>query len=382
MKHNKRYKDAKKITLIGAVVNTILGLIKVVGGIIFQSHALFADGIHSFSDLFIDAMVLLASKYGSQAADEGHPYGHQKIETAATLVLAALLILAGAGIAWDSIIIIIHHQETTPQVLAIPIAIASIIANAILFYYTNIVGKRINSPLVIANAWHHLSDSASSGIVLLGLIGTLLGFKLLDPIAAIIIGGMIIKMGVNYGWSSVKELVDTGIEKDKLLEIVRLINQIHGVQHIHQLRGRMMGKDMFIDVHILVAPHISVSEGHHIAQSVHQNLISKIAEIKDVTIHVDPEDDEMYSPSLFLPSRHTLETKLIKKWQEDFPEIDSWTIHYLNGKISIELLLKTTINNLDKLTKRIEHDILLEPNIHIIRLLNFQKNIISNPQSN
>jgi cation diffusion facilitator family transporter len=376
---NERYIKAKKITLIGAAINTILGVLKVAGGMTFHSHALFADGIHSFSDLFTDAMVLVASKYGSQKADDSHPYGHQRIETAATLFLAMLLILAGAGIAWDSIDVIIYHKEKAPELLALPIVVISIIANELLYHATIKVGTEIDSPLLIANAWHHRSDAASSVIVLLGLIGALAGFKLLDPIAAVVIGCMIIKMGISYGWNSVKELVDTGVEKDKIIQIEETINNIDGVQRIHQLRNRMMGKDMFVDVHILVAPLISVSEGHHIAQSVHQKLLNNIKEIKDVTIHVDPEDDEECSPSLFLPSRSKLENLLLKSWQKDFPKIQAWTIHYLDGKINLDIILANNFNQWIELEEQIKKDMLKEPNISIIHLLNIQQEIISMP---
>lgn len=216
MTQQARYLQAKKITLIGAVVNAILGFIKLIGGLFFHSHALVADGIHSFSDLFTDLMVVFASKYGSQDADASHPYGHQRIETAATLLLALLLILAGAGIAWDSIHEIIRGSHDYPGWVTLPIALLSVFANEILFHWTYHVGKRIQSSLVIANAWHHRSDAASSIVVSLGLIGTLLGFIYLDAVAAVIVAFMIIKMGISYGWGSVKELIDTAVDSETL----------------------------------------------------------------------------------------------------------------------------------------------------------------------
>ncbi|MDF1757812.1 MAG: cation diffusion facilitator family transporter [Legionellaceae bacterium] len=381
MQNNLRYKKAKQITLIGGLINILLGLAKVIGGIAFHSHALVADGVHSFSDLFTDGMVLLASKYGSQEADDNHPYGHQKIETAATLLLAMLLVLAGFGIAWDSIDVILEHRESAPSFYSLPIALISIIANELLFHATNKVGREINSPLLIANAWHHRSDAASSGVVLLGLTGALFGFKLLDPIAAIIIGAMIIKMGISYGWNSVKELVDTGIGKEKTLEIENISKSVNGVQRIHQLRSRMMGKDIFLDVHILVSPYISVSEGHHIAQAVHHKLMNGIKQIKDVTIHVDPEDDEVCSPSLMLPSRHTLEELMINKWQTNFPAIKYWTIHYLDGKISIDLVIDKNFEQWKNLSDQIKNDMLVEPNISIINFLTNQEKLSAQKDS-
>ena len=355
MNQTERYHQAKKVTLWGAFINALLAIIKCVGGFFFHSQALIADGIHSLSDLLSDSLVLMASKYGSQEADASHPYGHQRIETAATLFLALLLIVAGIGIAWDAVRHIILKDVLTPEIYAVPIAVISILANEILFHYTKYIGIKIQSELITANAWHHRSDAASSVIVLLGLLGGLFGFQYVDSIAAIVVGGMILKMGIDYGWNSTKELVDTAVESQQLKTMEKIIKDVNGVVRIHQLRSRMMGGDIYVDVHILVAPKISVSEGHFIAQKVHHRLMSQIDPIKDVTVHVDPEDDEEVSPSLHLPERAEIEETLIHQWQIAHPEITSWTIHYLDGKIEIVLLcdhatiqeheLKSTIQN-------------------------------------
>jgi len=226
MTQHYRYSQAKKVTLIGAIVNALLGLIKLIGGALFHSHALVADGAHSFSDLFTDVLVLFASKYGSLDADDTHPYGHQRIETAATLFLSLLLIVAGSGIAWDSIDELIKSEQTMPNWWSIPVICISILANEILFHYTRYIGKRINSQLILANAWHHRSDAASSLVVLAGLIGSLAGYIYLDAVAAVIVGIMIIKMGWDYGWNSVKELVDTAVEPELLTQIEQVIQNI------------------------------------------------------------------------------------------------------------------------------------------------------------
>ncbi|MDI9817924.1 MULTISPECIES: cation diffusion facilitator family transporter [unclassified Legionella] len=338
MMDKERYQQAKQVTLLGAIVNAMLGCIKLAGGWLFHSHALVADGIHSFSDLITDLMVVFASKYGSQDADDSHPYGHQRIETAATLMLALLLILAGTGIAWDALDEAIRATPDTPGWIALPIALCSILANEALFHYTYHVGKRIQSTLVIANAWHHRSDAASSIVVALGLAGSLLGFSYLDAIAAIIVGFMIVKMGIDYGWSSVKELIDTAVEPEMLGRIENIIQTVDGVEKIHQLRSRLMGGDVLVDVHILVSPYISVSEGHYIAQQVHQALVNQLERVKDVIVHVDPEDDEVSCPSLHLPNRNHLYEQLISAWQKNYPSLQNWDIHYLDGKITLDLI--------------------------------------------
>ena len=343
MNQKDRYWQAKKVTLIGAFTNALLGITKIVTGALFHSHALIADGVHSIADLLTDIMVLIGSKYGSQDADDSHPYGHQRIETATTLMLSLILILAGFGIAWDAIDEIIHRTHDIPQALALPIVVFSILANEALFHYTHFIGKKIKSDLIITNAWHRRSDAASSLVVLIGIIGSLIGYPGFDAIAAVIVSILIMKMGWSYGWSSVKELVDTAIDLEMLQKIETIISNIDGVMKIHQLRSRSMAGDVFLDLHIQVSPWITVSEGHFIAQTVHQALMNDIPTIKDVTVHVDPEDDEVSNPSLHLPNRTTLEKSILQPWQDKFAEIQYWMIHYLDGQLTIDLFCKEPI---------------------------------------
>ncbi|MFI4919528.1 MAG: cation diffusion facilitator family transporter [Legionellales bacterium] len=368
MSQHDRYWQAKKVTLIGAGINALLGVIKLVGGWACHSHALIADGIHSFSDLFTDLMVLFASKYGSLDADETHPYGHQRIETAATLLLSLFLIMAGSSIAWSELVELMNSIPTTPTWLSLPIICTSIIANEALFQYTNHIGKRIQSQLIIANAWHHRSDAASSAVVLIGLIGSLAGFAYLDAVAAVIVGVMIIKMGCDYAWNSVKELVDTAVGPELLSQIEQIIKSVDGVKKIHQLRSRFMGGDVFIDVHILVSPQISVSEGHYIAQHVHHILVGQIESVKDVTVHVDPEDDEESSPSLHLPNRTVLRDLLLHEVHIDFPQILFWNLHYLAGKISIDIACSAEFTRWEELHSRVIIALKLQDDIAKVRL--------------
>lgn len=369
-----RYSQAKKVTLIGALVNALLGIAKLIGGIVFHSHALIADGIHSFSDLFTDAMVVFASKYGSIDADESHPYGHQRIETAATLALSLLLILAGCGITWDALDELIYSTHTMPGWWSIPIVCVSILANELLFHYTRHVGKRINSPLIITNAWHHRSDAASSIVVLIGVIGSLAGWVYLDAVAAIVVGLMIVKMGWEYGWNSVKELVDTAVDAELLAKIESVIQQIDGVKKIHQLRSRFMGNNVLIDVHIQVSPKISVSEGHYIAQHVHRALVKQIDSVIDVVVHVDPEDDEVNPPSIHLPGRTTIES-MFQQIRYEYPQLKYWNMHYLNGALTLDVVCNAQSTDWNKLRAALEqcfiaHDFV--PHINLLCLCNEQ----------
>lgn len=376
-----RYWQAKKITLFGALKNSLLGIMKLITGFLFHSHALIADGVHSLSDLISDSMVLFASRYGSQAADHSHPYGHQRIETAATLLLAQLLILAGFGIAWGAVNEIFYRTLDKPGWPALPVALISIIANELLFHYTRRVGKTIQSNLLIANAWHHRSDAASSIVVAVGLVGSLAGFVYLDAVAAIIVGLMIIQMGISYGWNSVKELVDTAVDPQMLTRIEKLILNVNGVLKIHQLRSRLMGGDILIDVHIIVSSRISVSEGHFIAQQVDNLLTTRLMRVRDVVVHVDPEDDEIARPSLHLPNRKVIEEQTIAPWKEAFPEIQEALIHYQDGQINIDLICQPTASTSSaRLQQVISSSLESQPFIHQVRILN-QDELINTPLS-
>jgi cation diffusion facilitator family transporter len=368
MSKSTRYQQAKRVTLIGAFINTLLGVSKLLGGIVFHSSALIADGFHSLSDLFTDGMVLIASKYGSQDADDAHPYGHQRIETAATYILASLLILTGVAIAWDALSQIYHHRLEHPKLLALPIAALSMLANEALFWYTRYIGRAIQSPLIIANAWHHRSDAGSSFIVLIGLLGSIAGFPTLDGVAAMLVGLLIIKMGVDYGWKSIKELVDTAALPEQRFEIKKIICSTDGVVKVHQLRSRFMGDDIFVDVHIQVQPMLSVSEGHFIAQNVHFRLLNHIPGVKDVTVHVDPEDDEITQPSQNLPNRDTLNKNILHTWYDAFPEINTCLLHYLDGKLTIDLIGDLDEHTQNNLRMRIIEDIKTQPGAISIRI--------------
>lgn len=342
MENNQRYQEARRITLLGGAKNLLLATLKLLFGWMGHSHALIADGVHSLADLLTDALVLAASRFGSKEADRDHPYGHGRIETAATMLLSFLLALAGLGIIIDASMELAEYREILqPNSFVLFIAIFSVLINEALFFYTRRVGERIDSKLLISNAWHHRSDSASSLVVLLGVSGTLFGLPLLDPIAAIVVGLMIIKMAWEFGWNSACELVDTALDETTVECIRQVIIVVPGVRELHQLRTRSVGNNIICDVHILVDPKISVSEGHFIGQHVHYNLMQKIKGVTDVTVHVDPEDDEIYQPSYQLPTRVALIVLLRKRWHNTvvLDHLDKMVLHYLAGSITIDLYL-------------------------------------------
>ena len=334
----QRRKHINLVTYWGVGVNILLSVAKLIGGIIGQSQALVADGLHSLSDLASDAMVLVAAHHAGEEADEEHPYGHARFETIATVALATLLGAVGLGIAYDAISRLIQDESVAiPALFTLWIAAISILSKEALYQYTRIVGNRIHSQLLLANAWHHRSDAISSIVVFIGIAGAQLELPKLDAYAAIIVAVMIIKIGVELGYNSIQELADKGLDPDMIDNIRNVILAHEDVRHLHMLRTRKMGHSALVDVHIEVGPKLSVSEGHHISEKVEKALIDRFDEINDVTVHIDPENDETVAASIELPLRSELIGELARQWS-NMPElngVDDITLHYLDGKISI-----------------------------------------------
>jgi len=350
MTNDKDYKSARNITLWGALVNLILGIVKIFFGIVGHSVALLADGVHSLSDLLSDALVVFAAKFGRQAADHDHPYGHGRIETAATVAVAMLVIFAGLGIAIDNTAHLIKTEDKIPpSEIVIWIAGLSILVKELLYRITLHISKKIDSNLLQANAWHHRSDAASSIIVFIAVVGAYFGLTYLDAAAAVIVALLIIRMGWKLGWSSIQELVDTSIDNNLINKISSIIIHTPGIRALHQLRTRTIAGKILLDVHVLVDPKLSVSEGHHLGEQVCNNLNDKIENIADITIHVDPEDDELVQPSAQLPARVHLEEQILAAC-EQLPggkEIIKYQLHYLGGKIETEIWLPLEILQLE-----------------------------------
>lgn len=342
------YQQTKRISLLGAVANALLGLFKVVIGITGHSQALIADGIHSFSDIGTDILVIIAAKMGSHGPDQDHPYGHARIETFATMILAVILVIVGIVIASRSILEVAHlHHLFKSGKLVIVMATVSIIANEFLYRITRHVGERIQSRLLHSNAWHHRIDALSSLVVLIGVIGTQLSFLWLDNVAAIIVALFIVKAGIDLAWPNIKELVDTGLSEADTKKIIDYICHVPGVQSVHQLRTRSLGNAVFADVHVQVSHEISVSEGHYIADQVYDTLVNGNFSISDALIHIDAEDDEHGHYALALPDRAQIEQDIEQYCRQlpGYAAIEKIQIHYLAAlkQVSIELFLPLSV---------------------------------------
>ena len=345
-----------RVTIVGALVNVFLSIIKIGFGIIGQSAALIADGVHSLSDLASDLLVLIAVRLGAREADHDHPYGHRRFETIATVVLGVGLIVVAAGIAWD-----VYERILQPERLLIPhpealgIAAISILANEWLYQYTKRVAILTRSKLLLANAWHHRSDAISSIVVLIGVAGSLLGYIWADAIAAVIVALMIAKIGITLVSESIKELVDTGLSDVVVDEIRAEIAATEGVRNLHLLRTRQMGEDALVDAHIVVNSRITVSEGHMIADVVRDVLIEKFDDVRDVLVHVDPENDEYVIEQHKVLLRQDIDAYLQEYLAENYPLIDSFRIHYIKGKVELEVVLPHTMFSLSQQVNTIKN---------------------------
>jgi len=341
-KHDARYREVRKVTLVGSMVDLLLAITKLVVGYVGQSQALIADGIHSFSDLVTDFLVLFAFKHSSRDADEDHPYGHGRIETLMTVALGISLILIGLGIAWDSIRRLFEPELLFhPTGIVLVVAAISIISKEAIYHYTLAAARKFRSALLRANAWHSRSDAISSVIVFVGVLGAMAGLDYLDAVAAIGVALMIIKIGWDLGWHSIRELIDTALDSEEVEKIRTMIAEVEGVTALHMLRTRKMGPDALVDVHIQVDPFLSVSEGHQISETVRHQLVNNIEDVSDVTVHIDPEDDEFAANSCHLPPREQIMSRLNQAWQniEAAKQIQSVTLHYLDGYIQVDVKL-------------------------------------------
>jgi cation diffusion facilitator family transporter len=342
----ERYIAIRNVTLLAIFLDIVLIIFQVIAGIIGHSQALIAEALHTFSDLISSGITLIAAKYSTQPPDLRHPYGHARFETLATVAVGGLLLLTTAGLLIDAQRRLFDPALLlTPTRITIIVAILSIVVQESLYHYTISIAKRVRSPMLRANAWHHRSDAISAGVALIGVVGSMLGFLWLDILATIVIAIMIGYVGLSLSLPAINELVDTGLPKEELIEIEEIIKSVKGVRSLHQLRTRKMGINILVDIHILLDPRISVSEGHKISTAVRTRLIAEIPEITEVLVHIDVENDEIAKTISKLPSRDEITARLQQHWQslEVAGAIEQITLHYLSGQLTIDIYLPLTL---------------------------------------
>ncbi|MFA9218185.1 MAG: cation diffusion facilitator family transporter [Sphingomonadaceae bacterium] len=279
---------ATRSTWVSVGVNVVLGSAQIIVGIFSRSQGLIADGIHSLSDLVADFVVLLASHHSKKDADADHPYGHQRIETAASLVLGLLLLGVGIGMLWSAVVKL-ESPDLLPPVhaSALWIAGAALVAKETLFRYMLAVAKRVKSSMLVANAWHARSDAASSLVVGIGIAGNLAGYPILDPIAALIVGFMIARMGWEFGWNALHDLVDRAVDDEEVEAIRATLLATPGVSGVHDLRTRKMGDMIMVDVHLEVDGTLTVEQGHDISVEARQRVLQH-HQVLNLMTHLDP----------------------------------------------------------------------------------------------
>ena len=281
-----------RITLIGIVVNVLLLGLKLLFGFISGSAGLIADGIHSASDMATDLAVLGGMHLGRRAADEDHPYGHGRFETLAGGIVAGILILVGAFIAWEGVIALRGGVVNFPGVPVLFIAGISIVAKEWLYWRTVRVARDVDSTALHANAWHHRSDALSSIAVLAGGIGGLAGWGQADHFAGLIVGLMVVVAGGRTLFVVLHELTEGGLSRAEIGRIESAIEAVEETREWHYLRTRRVGRETFIDLHVLVDPRLSIVEAHRISTEVEGALRSACNRPANVTVHVEPDLEE------------------------------------------------------------------------------------------
>ena len=284
----ERIAAASRSTWVSVFVNLILTIAQVAVGVLAKSQGLIADGIHSLSDLVADFVVLLASHQSKKDADADHPDGHQRFETAASLVLGLLLLAVGVGMLWSAARKL-EAPETvaTVHIVALWVAGGALISKELLFRYMLSVAKRVKSSMLVANAWHARSDAASSLVVGVGIIGNLAGYPILDPIAALIVGFMVTRMGWSFSWDAMHDLMDRAVDEQEVQAIRSTLLETPGVAGVHDVRTRKMGDMIVVDAHIEVDACISVEAGHDIAVVARQRVLQR-HRVLNLMTHVDP----------------------------------------------------------------------------------------------
>lgn len=284
----ERQSAALRSTLVSVLLNTLLSIAQFFIGILGNSAALVADAIHSLSDLLSDFIVLLANKHSAKAPDDKHPYGHYRFETAASLAIGVLLIVVGLSMLWSG-----YPKLTTPEDLppvhqfALITALVTLLAKELLFRYLLRVGRRVRSTMLIANAWHARSDAASSLVVAIGIGASLAGFPLADPLAALIVGLMITRMGWRFFYTSFDDLMDSGVDAETEARIRLLLLDTPGVLGIHGLKTRKMGDMIWVEVDLEMDGRLTILEGHEIAANARRRVMQQEA-VLDVMTHFDP----------------------------------------------------------------------------------------------
>ena len=284
-----RYEEASKVTILAILWNVFLSIIKVLAGVIGNSTAMIADGIHSASDIITSVGVLIGNKISSKPGEKEHNYGHEIAETLVSFLLSIMLIVVAVTIGVDGAKKIFNLDEVKiPTLIPLVVAVISIAIKEYQYRITIKVAKKINSPSLKADAWHHRSDALSSVAAFIGIGGAMLGYKILEPIATIVVALIVCKVALEIFTNSMNELMDVSIDEEQEKQIIEYCKETTGVKHIKTMRTRKHGAFAYVDLVICVDGALTVKQGHDIANDLEKKLINELAIIKGITVHVEP----------------------------------------------------------------------------------------------
>ena len=288
MTHSTREQIGNRTILITVVMNIFLSLIKLLAGFIGHSTSMISDGVHSLSDVISSIGVFIGLRISQKPADIDHPYGHEKFEAVLSKILAFILFLTGLSIGYSAIETIVSSSYIIPKMMTIWAALLSIGVKEWMYHYTIRQAKKIESTALAADAWHHRSDSLSSIGALIGIIGARLGFPMLDPLAALVITLIILKVAIEIFVEATNQVIDKAASPELVNEIIQQIQSVNGVLAIDSLKTRVHSNRIYVDLEISVEATLSLIEAHTIAEAVHYQLEQNIHKIKHCTVHVNP----------------------------------------------------------------------------------------------
>ena len=285
----KRYDESNKVTILSILLNIGLTIMKILAGVFGNSTAIIADGLHSASDIITSIGILIGNKISRKPRDEEHQYGHEKAESLVAFVLAAVLIIVAVEIGYKGVAALFNLNEIqVPTLLPLIVALISIGVKEYQYQITIRVAKKINSSSLKADAWHHRSDALSSIAAFIGIGGAMLGFKILDPIASIIVAIVVVKVGIDILKSACDELMDSSISKQDIGEIKSMIDNNQKIYGIKDFKSRKYGSVAYIDMSIFIDKAKTLKEAHDIADDLEHNIISTLSYIKEINIHTEP----------------------------------------------------------------------------------------------
>jgi len=337
---HEEQRQAQRSTWISVWVNLFLASAQVAIGVFARSQALIADGLHSMSDLVADGVVLFAARHSHAEADAEHPYGHARFETAASLAIGLILLATGVGMVWTAGVKL-HDGQNLDAVhpMALVAALVTLVAKEGLFRYMRRIGERLKSSMLIANAWHARADAASSLVVAVGIAANLLGYHSMDAVAAVIVGFMIVKAGWGFSVDAFHSLTDHALDPEEIARIHGTARAVDGVLDVHNLRTRRMGDWAVIDMHVEVDTHLSVSEGHYIAEQIAAQ-VKAAHRVAECTVHIDPGTVRHLARVLALPPRAQVQALAL----DALGRPATLRLHYLDSGLEVEAELAAHVS--------------------------------------